>query len=123
MSNEPTQPLTEHPRPRNRGPDDRRVAGGSLPRIARAERANAPDYAVGRDVRRRGTMSPAVAPPSTDYLAGRFKKIEADITALATTQNQYVLDHNGTQRLALGWQQIDGTYALVTFDASGNRRA
>ena len=68
-------------------------------------------------------MSPGVAPPSGDYLAARFKKIEADITALATTQNQYVLDHNGTQRLALGWQQIDGTYALVAFDASGNRRA
>jgi hypothetical protein len=66
---------------------------------------------------------PGVPPHSHDILASTFKHLQAQIDALATTQNQYVLDHNGTQRLALGWQQIDGTYALVAFDASGNRRA
>ena len=41
---------------------------------------------------------PAVPPHSNDHLAARFKKIEADITALATQQNQYVLDNNSIMR-------------------------
>ena len=67
-------------------------------------------------------MSPAVPTPANDYLAARFKKIEADITALATTQNQYVLDNNSIMRVKVGWHQADNTYGVSIFDPSGNRR-
>src|ERR1039457_7545445 len=67
-------------------------------------------------------MSPAVSPPSNDYLAGRFKKIEDDIRALATQQNQYVLDGNSTMRVKVGWHQADNSYGVSNFDPSGNRR-
>ena len=67
-------------------------------------------------------MSPAVPTPANDYLAARFKKIEADITALATTQNQYVLDNNSIMRVKVGWHQADNTYGVTIFDPSGARR-
>ena len=65
---------------------------------------------------------PAVPPHSNDYLAARFKKIEADITALATQQNQYVLDNNSIMRVKVGWHQADNTYGVTIFDPSGARR-
>src|ERR1700732_394076 len=98
--------VTQHPRrcitilrspcARNSRRDDRQLAAGSLRRTARAERADAQDHG---DVRRRGPMSPAVSPPSGDYLARRFTKIEADVAALAKQQNQFVLDNNSIMRI------------------------
>jgi hypothetical protein len=43
---------------------------------------------------------PLFPPTSGAYIKGTLNSLQAQITALATTQNQYVLDQNGTQRLA-----------------------
>jgi hypothetical protein len=67
-------------------------------------------------------MSPAVSPVSTDWLRSQFTSLQAQITALATTQNQYVIDNTGTMRVQVGWHQADNSYGVTIYDPSGNRR-
>jgi hypothetical protein len=67
-------------------------------------------------------MSPAVSPVSTDWLRSQFTSLQAQITALATTQNQYVIDNTGTMRVSVGWHQADNSYGVTIYDPSGNKR-
>jgi hypothetical protein len=69
------------------------------------------------------TTNATVDAPSNDYFASLLRGLQTQITALATQQNQYVIDHNQIRRISVGWQQEDNTYSIIIFDTSGNRRA
>jgi len=65
---------------------------------------------------------PSVPPIANDYLKSLLNGLQAQITALATTQNQYVLDNNSIVRVQVGWNQTNNSYGVTIFDPSGNRR-
>ena len=65
---------------------------------------------------------PLNAQPSNDWFASQFRNLQQQITALATQQNQYVIDHNQIMRVKVGWHQADNSYGVTIFDPSGNRR-
>jgi hypothetical protein len=65
---------------------------------------------------------PSVPPIANDYLKSLLNGLQAQITALVTTQNQYVLDNNSIVRVQVGWHQTNNSYGVTIFDPSGNRR-
>jgi hypothetical protein len=65
---------------------------------------------------------PSVPPIANDYLKSLLNGLQAQIIALVTTQNQYVLDNNSIVRVQVGWHQTNNSYGVTIFDPSGNRR-
>jgi hypothetical protein len=65
---------------------------------------------------------PSVPPIANDYLKSLLNGLQAHITALATMQNQYVLDNNSIVRVQVGWHQTNTSYGVTIFGPSGNRR-
>jgi hypothetical protein len=74
-------------------------------------------------------VSPSVPPPSGDWLAAKFKKIEADITALATQQNFVFTNAAGVTQMSIsgnsgitvpgsGGPLVDNTAAALQSTAS-----
>jgi hypothetical protein len=66
-------------------------------------------------------MSPAVNPPTDQYLRTTIKQLQSDVAKLQQQQQTGIVDSKGVQRILIG-RQSDGTYGIVAFDASGNRR-
>jgi hypothetical protein len=64
-------------------------------------------------------MSPAVAPPSGDWLPAKFRKIEADIKALATQQNFTFTDSGGHTRAQVG-QLPDEDFGVAIYSPAND---
>jgi opacity protein-like surface antigen len=65
---------------------------------------------------------PGVSPTSGSYIKGTLNSLQAQITALATQQNQSVMDNNQITRVKIGWQSDNNTYGVTILDSSGNKR-